>query len=303
MRHVGNSGDVGLFLGLATLDLEYLVSESLGVNQKVRAEKCLTFAGGPATNAAIAFAALGGSATLVTAIGKSALGQVAASDIQSQGVRLIDGTSKSDPLPVSSVIVQKVDGQRSVVSMNDQLLQLRVNLDELDPLLARANVMLVDGHYMSAALEMSERAKTHGVTVIMDGGSWKPRTDELLPFVDFVICSKDFAFPGAQRGNVLDDLLAAGVRFAAVSRGDQSLLWASGDASGSIPVAKVDTVDTSGSGDILHGAFASAISRKISAKERLNTENFVAALEYSVQVASESCRYFGTRGWIEALQS
>ena len=54
----------GIFLGLATTDIIYYVSRHPHSNEKMRAERQLSFAGGPATNAAVAFAALGNAATL-----------------------------------------------------------------------------------------------------------------------------------------------------------------------------------------------------------------------------------------------
>ena len=59
----------GLFLGLSTIDLLYPVHHFPDEDSKVKADSYYTFLGGPATNAAITFAALGGDATLVSAIG------------------------------------------------------------------------------------------------------------------------------------------------------------------------------------------------------------------------------------------
>ena len=60
----------GLFVGLTTLDCIYQVSRLPASDEKMVAEACLLVAGGPATNAAIAFAALGNRATLVAALGQ-----------------------------------------------------------------------------------------------------------------------------------------------------------------------------------------------------------------------------------------
>ena len=64
-------GDVpaGLFVGLVTLDLVQRVDKAPGPNEKVVAFAADIAAGGPATNAAVTFAALGGRATLVTSRG------------------------------------------------------------------------------------------------------------------------------------------------------------------------------------------------------------------------------------------
>jgi sugar/nucleoside kinase (ribokinase family) len=56
----------GLFVGLSTLDIVYRVAAPPGPDEKVQAAGQDLAAGGPATNAAVTFAALGGAATLGT---------------------------------------------------------------------------------------------------------------------------------------------------------------------------------------------------------------------------------------------
>src|SRR5262249_1342223 len=59
----------GLFAGLATLDLVHTLERPLGPDEKSVALRQDIAAGGPAANAAVTFAALGGDAVLGTAPG------------------------------------------------------------------------------------------------------------------------------------------------------------------------------------------------------------------------------------------
>jgi len=52
----------GIFLGQVTTDIVYYVSHYPANNQKLKAERQLAFAGGPAANAAVTFAAFGDQA-------------------------------------------------------------------------------------------------------------------------------------------------------------------------------------------------------------------------------------------------
>src|SRR5690625_5980424 len=61
----------GVFAGLATLDVIHRVDASPGPDEKVTALSQFVAAGGPAANAAVTFAALGGHAVLLTALGRS----------------------------------------------------------------------------------------------------------------------------------------------------------------------------------------------------------------------------------------
>ena len=63
----------GIFVGLSTIDVVYRVNRFPTPNSKVAAQSQDVFVGGPATNAAIAFAHLGGKPALVTAAGRHAL--------------------------------------------------------------------------------------------------------------------------------------------------------------------------------------------------------------------------------------
>lgn len=128
-----------------------------------------------------------------------------------------------------------------------------------------------------------------GVPVVLDAGRWKDIHAQLLPLVDTVICSSAFSPPDLGDGaDVLDHLLAAGPRQVAVTRGPESIRYATADGRGEIPVTAVPAADTLGAGDILHGAFCAYYIR---------SRNFVDALGRAATVATLSCRSFGTRDW------
>ena len=162
-----------------------------------------------------------------------------------------------------------------------------------DPkVLTGAAVLLVDGHQMSCAIAAAEQAKTLGLSVVLDGGNWKERSDELLSHTQFAICSEDFRPPGASASEqAIEYLLDHGVTAVAVTRGAQSVLWAEGTRRGEIPVPVGNAVDTTGAGDIFHGAFC---------RRLLDRAAFVDALTFAASVASYSCRFFGTRAWMES---
>src|SRR5690349_11937634 len=110
---------VGVFAGLCTLDVVHQVQRLPGPNEKVTAHAQLVAAGGPATNAAATFAALGGRATLVTAIGRGALAEAVRADLAGCDVAVTDvAPDLTDAVPVSSISVLAVSGDRSVVSVD-----------------------------------------------------------------------------------------------------------------------------------------------------------------------------------------
>jgi sugar/nucleoside kinase (ribokinase family) len=292
----------GVFVGLTTLDTVYRVAALPAANEKVVALGQELAAGGPAANAAVTFAALGGRAELVTALGGHVLARYAAHELAGRGVRVVDAVPTADPAPaVSSICVVEATGDRSVVSVNGTAVPARVP-GALASIVASADVVLVDGHHPELALAAARLAGEHAVPVVLDGGSWKPVLEELLPLVDVAICSADFAVPGAAAGAgaVAAALRRWGVRATAVTHGGEPVFWCWGDVSGEVAVPRVAVRDTLGAGDAFHGAFAYAVAAAPAAAPA-DALAFVApadALAFAARVAALRCGVPGPRAWL-----
>lgn len=282
--------DRSLFVGLSTIDVVYDVDEFPIANTKVVAQSQSVFAGGPAANAAVACAALGSEATLVTVAGRNALASVIRAELERYSVRLVDLNSDFDDAPViSSVTVDKA-GNRNVVSANTT--RIAAPPARVDTELCRqVRVVMVDGHYMEACQAWAAAAKACGTRVVFDGGSWKDGTEALLKSVHTAICSADFMPPGcSSRDEVVQFLKNCGVANIAITDGSAPIEFFFGQSSGSIRVPEVDVVDTMGAGDILHGAYCHFVSMG---------GDFIDSLTQAARIASESCRYAGAREWMK----
>ena len=280
----------GIFVGLSTVDVVFGVDELPSPNTKVVARSQDVFVGGPATNASITFGQLGGRATLVTCVGRHALASVVREELQRYSIQLIDLYRDFDDVPVISSISVKRTGERNIISANSTRVNaLPVQID--DGILKDAGVVLVDGHYMQACQVWAEAAHARGTPVVLDGGSWKNGTQELLNSVDIAICSADFFPPGCStEEDVFSYLKDCGVTNIAITKGAEPVRFVSGVASGIVQVPQVEVVDTMGAGDTFHGAFCyyASIGR-----------GFAEALGEAAGVATESCRFRGTREWMK----
>ena len=284
----------GLFIGLATVDLTYPVDEIPGRNAKISVVSQHIAAGGPATNAAVTFAFLGGRSTLVTAVGAHPLGNVIRRDLLQCSVVLHDvGRRRQEPPPVSSIMVLNRTGERTVVSANAAAFSpLRAQLNPR--WLNGVSVVQVDGHYMTLCIAGARTARARGIPVVLESGSWKDGMAELLPFIDIAICSDDYRPPGCHDENdVLEFLAARGIRRVAITRGAAAIRFADNHERSTIAVGKIRPVDTLGAGDIFHGAFCYYACLG---------QDFREALAAAARVATFSCRYLGTRTWIETFQ-
>ncbi len=313
---MGKDGGVLVCCGLVTLDLTQVVDALPGPNAKVVALSQSATFGGPAANAAATATALGVRARLVTAVGSGVLADVVRAELGAAGVELVepDGDGGAEGAArkgeergpaVSTVLVTAGTGERAVVSTNaanrpvappdgsllDRVFGPRPKGDEEGAARRpQQDVVLLDGHHPALASAVARRARDAGYTVVLDGGSWKDGTAELLPLCDAVVLSEDFRVPGVPGGGVLDAVAALGPSFVARSRGARPLELLALGVRSTVPVPRVRTVvDTLGAGDVLHGAFAAGVARG---------GPWVRALEEAAAVASRSVAFPGARGWI-----
>lgn len=251
-------------------------------------------AGGPATNAAVTFAFLGGRAALVTAVGSHPLGAIIRDDLEKFEVSLHDlARGRRKPPPVSSIMVLNRTGERTVVSANAEVFS-PLSAEFNQRWLGGVSIVLVDGHYMPLCIAAARLAHERGIPVVLDSGSWKAGMAELLSFIDIAICSDDYRPPGCRNiDDVLEFFAAQGIRQAAITRGASGIRFVDGGKHGRIAIEKIRAVDTLGAGDIFHGVFCYYAGQP--------GYSFRDALGVAARAATFSCRYPGTRLWMEKV--
>ncbi|MCL2781201.1 MAG: PfkB family carbohydrate kinase, partial [Actinomycetia bacterium] len=110
----------GIFVGLSTLDVVQLVDQIPAADEKVVARAVSTAAGGPAANAAVAFAALGGVGRLVTRVGADPAGVLVRADLVARHLELINSADPEDAATtVVTALITAATGERAVVSAAD----------------------------------------------------------------------------------------------------------------------------------------------------------------------------------------
>lgn len=291
-------GRHGLFVGLVTLDFVYLAAGAPSNNQKIVASDYTVAAGGPATNAAVTFATLGNQATLLGVVGNHPITQLIRADLEIYGCAIADLVpTQSDPPPVSSIIITQATGERAVISIN--AVKSQVNSDTLakgqcplsSDILQGVDIVLIDGHQMAVGAFVAALASAQNIPVVIDGGSWKPGFESVLPFVDYAVCSANFYPPGCNSElEVFAYLTDAGIPHIAITHGENPIQCLSHGTTRALEVPHVSSVDTLGAGDIFHGAFCHYILQ----------QNFTNALASAADVASYSCQFFGTRRWMHS---
>ena len=279
----------GLFVGLITLDLVYLTATYPDKNQKVVASNYAVTAGGPATNAAVTFSYFNNQTILLGGLGNHPITYLIKADLEKHNVRIQDlDKIRSEPPPVSSIITTQDTGDRAVISINATKSQISKELID-SQIIHDVDIVLIDGHQMVASLEIAQFAKSKNIPIVIDGGSWKTGLEEILPVVDYAICSANFYPPNCEsEEEVFAYLASQNIPHIAITQGEKSIKYFSNGKFGNVEVPKVNAVDTLGAGDIFHGAFCHYI---------FNGE-FTEALTNAANIAAHSCQYFGTRQWM-----
>lgn len=280
-----------VLLGLTTIDVVYEVEGIPRANEKVVAGKHEVCCGGPATNAAITCAFLGGDATLVSALGGHPLAAIAREELARFHIAHSDlAPAGNEPPPISSIAVTAATGERAIISAHAT--RAAVPAERFDrSMLDDCSLLLLDGHQMECAIAAAMQAHARAIPVVLDGGSWKERTHELLPYVTYAICSEDFHPPGVTGlPQTIEYVLTQGARTVAITRGPQSVVWATQEQQGEVAVPEIRVADTTGAGDIFHGAFCYHLMR---------SAPFPEALLQAARTAAYSCQFFGTRAWME----
>ena len=279
----------GLFIGATTLDLIYKSDRPLPKNKKVVAKDYLTAAGGPATNAAVAFSYFNNRAKLLSVIGQHPISELIKSDLNDCAVEIIDlAAQRTESPPISSIVVTANTGERAVISTPTADRDARPISESISDSI---DIILIDGHQIEASLALAKMAGDRNIPVVMDGGSWKLGLDLVIPLVDYAICSANFYPPGCYHyDDVFNFLQDKGVPNIAITNGERPIQYLNRGEISTLSVSRVDTVDTLGAGDIFHGAFCHYIL----------SSDFPTALSLAAKTASKSCQFFGTRSWLKS---
>jgi sugar/nucleoside kinase (ribokinase family) len=280
-----------LFVGLITLDLIYLANSPPQNNQKLVASDYTVAAGGPATNAAVTFSFLDNQATVLSVLGSHPMTHLIKEDLVNYQVAIIDLQPNTNTAPpVSSIIVTQETGERAVISLNAVKTQAKSTSIPAD-ILQNIDIILIDGHQMEIGVILAQIAKTKNIPVVIDGGSWKPGFEALLPFVDYALCSANFHPPNCHtEKEVFTYLNTYNIPHIAITHGEKPIQYLSRGNTGIVNSLKIQPVDTLGAGDIFHGAFCHYILQA----------NFIDALAQAAKIAANSCQHFGTRRWMDA---
>jgi len=262
-----------LCIGLACWDLNFQVDRTPGPNEKAVATDLTSEGGGPAANASYCISRLGGRAAFLGRLGRDSFGDAHLNELKGVGVNTSAIIRVSSSTPIASVLVNGC-GERSIVNFNEQQESLEFDFSHSNPA-----CLLIDGHEWTA----SQKAIQHfrNSPSVLDAGSMRESTVSLAKQSTYLIASRAYATAFAQSESQKNWLLSLGAKtpFVAITDGSKGVHWKNNKGGfGTLEAKDVSAIDTTGAGDVFHGAFALAISKGIDFIKSLSWANQVAAI-------------------------
>jgi sulfofructose kinase len=270
-------------IGLTAYDVVWEVDALPCGGGKQRANQFREGGGGMAANAAVAAATLGGKVRYWGRAGDDRAGHAMADELRALGVdvsglRLFPGARSS----VSGIVVD-AHGERSIVNFRGAGLPDDTAWLPLEDLTA-ADAVLGDVRWPEGVAAAFAKARAHAVPTVLDGDVAEPAVfDALLPLTDHAVFSEPALAayaPGRQDDESrLRHALTRGCRLAAVTLGERGVVWTDGGPLQRQRAFRVEVVDTTGAGDVFHGAYALALGAGGAVDEAFRFAAAVAALK------------------------
>jgi len=271
-----------LCVGHAAYDLTFAIPHHPAPDEKAFATDFAGCGGGPAANAAVTVAKLGGRSAFAGYLGQDIYGDLHLAEFHEANVDTSLVVRGTNPTPLSTIWA-KPDGQRSLVNFRGNTKPLLANQQTFEVLKTSKvlpKVLLFDGWELDVSLPLVEWATEQGTPTVLDAGSVHRGTELLASKVDYLVASEKFGrnYTGAADAETAVSHLSKIAGTAVITLGSNGLVWQSGSEIGSLPAYPVQAVDTTGAGDTFHGAFAYALAQAMPWLDSLRYASAAAAL-------------------------
>lgn len=283
-------------IGASVMDTLYTVPTYPTEDKKMRAEGSKNVGGGPVSTGLVAASRLGASAAYIGNLSSDSGGSFLKADFEKYGVdtslvKVMDGYR-----PFTSVILLSKDsGARTCVFDRGNLPPLVIGERE-KAAVEEASILMVDGNELSAAVDAARIARSSGTLVLYDCGGLYEGVSALLELTDIMIPSEEFALghTGCDRAEDAAKKLfdTYSPRVVVITMGKKGGLLYDGNSTVYYPIYPADVVDSNGSGDVFHGAFAAALTFGYPFEKCCHFSSAVSALKCTGVGARESVPSF-----------
>lgn len=274
-----------LCIGHAAYDITLPVDSFPIENKKMRLkEDKVECGGGPAGTASYLLALWGIDTTFSGVVGDDYYGDKIKEEFKHVGVDITYLETNNKARTTSSyIIANKSNGTRTIVTSKDP----NLTYQKINSIEGEYDYLLVDGDEYPLSFKSIMERKGKTISMI-DAGKCDEKTVKLAHIVDYLVCSNDFARD--YTGLPLDYLDLDSIKkvYDKLENDFQNKIIITLEKHGSftkingeyilVPSILVKAVDSTGAGDIYHGALLYFISQKYELKKAMRLANITSAL-------------------------
>ena len=283
-------------IGLNATDTVLTVPHFPAYGGKVPFHGEFTSVGGQVASAIVACAKLGLRAKYIGAVGDDERGRLQLDSLREANIDIEHVRQRANCGTQSAfIVIDESTGERTVFWSRPE--GLKVTPEEITPeQILCARLVHIDGHDTPAMEHAARIARENGIPVTVDVDTIYAGFDRVLPLVDYLISSSEFPARWTGIEDPFDSLATIrnrfGMKLAAMTLGAHGALALTETGYVYSPAFVVNCIDTTGAGDVFHGAFCYAVLQQMPIAEALGFANAMAAL---------NCTAAGARGGIATL--
>jgi sulfofructose kinase len=246
-------------LGQACIDYLGRVPSFPQENEKVELLELVTQCGGPASTAMVTLARLGIPVSFIGVVSDDPFGARIRENLIQEGVDVACLQVRAGCTSQYAFIAVSADTvNRTIFWTRGSAPPLRAEEIDLNGF-ASARILHLDGLMMESSLEAADQARRLGLMVVMDAGTPREGSRSLVSRVDVLIASERFAAGVTGQGVIdersLQDLRNIGPRAVVITKGAKGSIGLGEDGLIRQAAFVVKAVDTTGAGDVYHGAY------------------------------------------------
>ena len=263
---------------------------------KLRASSVMQSGGGPCATGLVAASKLGAKCAYIGTLTDDGAGEFLKSDLEKYGVSTeLVKIEKGYKSFTSFIWLSQDSASRTCVFHKGDIPEGDLSEKQSDAV-KNAKILMIDGNDMKAACKAVKIAKESGTKVLYDAGGLYDGVEELLPYADILIPSEEFALKltGAESVEKAAEIIFSkySPEILVITMGKDGGIIYDGKTVKKYPAFPVDAVDTNGSGDVFHGAFAFSV---------VSGYDYYKACIFSSAVSALKCTKTGARAAVPSF--
>lgn len=271
-----------LCIGQSAYDITLVLDHYPEENKKIRIDSQVECGGGSASNCAYLLAKWGFDVFIAGVVGDDYYGQKISDEYNIIGInKKYLETCSNYKTTVSYIITNISTGTRTI--MTNRAKEIKMKRKEIDDTF---DLILFDGYEKEFSMEAIK--KNPKAIKVIDAGSLKEATVELCHYMDYIVCSHDFLEEYSKKEVDYSELESIMNAYKVLEKDFKGKIVVTLEERGSftkiddeyvlIPSIRTTPVDTTGAGDIYHGAFIYSILKGFSLEKSMLFSNISGAL-------------------------